>query len=183
MWLSRARPHPHFLEAAGSDQTGPQFVGRIRSRPKVLLSVDQIGREVEAVEVRRQPRRGIQLARAVAPVRIVEIGVRGQHGAAQFHGHIDRGPDLAQAFLLASAQMKIICKNGLGAYVHRSNLAEELGVRGGAAAGFPRRADFDQSSSDRAAYGPFYEGHPLVVDEHHARERSHRRAVVDAVLD
>ena len=107
----------------------------------------------------------------------------GSVGPAQFQRRIERQLVVAQALRRAPTQMKIICDKGLGIDVDRPDLAQNLGARGRSAGGFAGGADLDHRQPDRAPDGSFDEGHALVVDQHRARERGHRRSIVDAVLE
>ena len=79
--------------------------------------------------------------------------------------------------------MKIVRDKRLCADIDGAEFAQHLGARRRSAAILAGAGDFDHRRTERPPHRSFDHGHVLVVDQHHARERTDGRPVVDAMFE
>ena len=109
----------HVADMPAAHQVDGGLPGRVAAATEVILAVVKLRREVEPVEVRRQPRRRVELLGPVHPVGEVHVGMRGKHCAADGDRRVERELIIAKTLRRTSLQMEIICNEGLRVHVDR----------------------------------------------------------------
>src|SRR4029453_12567725 len=102
-----------FADPAASKHIETHVI-RALSRPEELFSVAQASAEIESLETRAEPRRGIQLLSAVALVRKMHVSVGRKPRSPDLYRRIERQPVIAQGLSFFALQVKIVCNNCFG---------------------------------------------------------------------